>query len=420
MFGQVLDKLATWFGRAFLLSRYFPCLLFAVVNAAVAYAAFPGARGLLNGIFSAAAGDKAIYVLALLGAVAIASYAIAPFGQFVTRLLEGAFLPQRLAEVLVLAQAQQLEAQTSEEQRLFLDRAALPERDQIVNRLATFREAGAALGTITDTPSIDRAETTVAMLRSKRYLRRRVSSGELIAAIGAVADALRRNCADVGMLSLPVRADNHRAAEKLSNLHTELTDTLVPYANDIAEEKEAVAVDRVERLFARGDLAPTRLGNDAAALRGYCKTRYGIEFDFFWPRFQLVLQKNDKLSSAIVGAKIQLDFTIFSLALTVGSTVAWIALLGALSDNVPLMVGVVVLGPLTTAFWLHAVHASHSEFADVVRSAVDIGRFEVLQALHLPLPATTAAEKRTWERIARLAMLSDDSMDFTLKHPPPS
>jgi hypothetical protein len=420
MFGQVLDKLSTWFGRAFLLSRYFPCLLFAIVNAAIAYAAFPIARDLLKKVFFATSGDKAIYIIGVLGAVAVISYAIAPFGQFVTRLLEGAYLPQWLAEVLVLAQARQLEAQAEEERRLFLDRAALPEAKHVISRLATVREAGAALKRIADAPSIHQAETKIAALRVKRYLRRRISSGELIAAIGAIADALRRNCAEVGLLRLPVSVEEHSAAEKLSDLHTELTVVLVPYAKDIAEEKEAVAVDRIERLFARGELAPTRLGNDAAALRGYCRTRYGIEFDFFWPRFQLVLQKNDKLSSAIAGAKIQLDFTILSLALTVVSTIVWIGLLYRLSDNLLLLVSIIFFGPLSTAFWLGAVHASHSEFAEVVRSAVDIGRFEVLQALRLPLPATTKVEKRTWERTARMAMLGEESVDFTLKHPPQS
>ena len=49
------------------------------------------------------------------------------------------------------------------------------------------------------------------------------------------------------------------------------------------EEREAILFDRSQRLFAPDVLAPTRLGNDAAALRSYCKTgRPGADdCDFF-------------------------------------------------------------------------------------------------------------------------------------------
>ena len=36
MFGQVLEKLDSWFGRSFLLASYFPWLIFAVANAVMA------------------------------------------------------------------------------------------------------------------------------------------------------------------------------------------------------------------------------------------------------------------------------------------------------------------------------------------------------------------------------------------------
>jgi hypothetical protein len=48
MFGQVLDKLDTWFGRAFLLSRYFPCLIITTINALLALAAFPELRPVVS------------------------------------------------------------------------------------------------------------------------------------------------------------------------------------------------------------------------------------------------------------------------------------------------------------------------------------------------------------------------------------
>ncbi len=417
MFGQVLDKLDTWFGRAFLLSRYFPCLLFVTTNAVIAYASFATLRPPIdNAIANANSPTLVIYLVAALAAIGVFAYVISPFGLFVTRLLEGDFLGPNSAAFFAFGETRRLNCLAERLRESFERRASLPEPRVVNRRLAEIRRQGARHAAITNPGAIRRAEKAIRRLNAKVYLRRPIQFGELVTGIESLSEALRENCADVGLLRVPVRLEDHRCAERLAKVHREFSRQIVYYAKETAEDIEASAFDAREQLFAKVLLKPTRLGNEAAALRDYCKTRYGIEFDFFWPRFQLAIQKNDKLSSAIVTAKIQLDFAIFSLVLTTVAAVAWFVIFALIGHRIPLLAAL-VLGPPTVALWLQVVHASYAGFAEVVRSSIDIGRFELLQALHQPLPVTTEAEKQMWERLANLVCFASHQHNLTFKHP---
>ncbi|HYZ61873.1 MAG TPA: hypothetical protein VE650_05415, partial [Acetobacteraceae bacterium] len=52
----------------------------------------------------------------------------------------------------------------------------------------------------------------------------------------------------------------------------------------------------------------------------------------------------------------------------------------------------------------------------IVRSAIDLGRFDVLTALHYPLPPTLEAERRVWDGLARLAKLEESGPDRAFAH----
>lgn len=420
MFGQVLDKLDTWFGRAFLLSRYFPCLLFAAANTLIACLEFATLRPPVLAALRAADSIAMVVNLVIgLAAIAVVAYVLSPVGQAVTRLLEGEFLPGWLTGSLVLFQTIRSDAAARRLKEVFQRRTALPDEASITARLAAARRMGARHRAVPDSDAITRADNALDPLRAARELRRSISGGELIAAVEIMADALRSNCAETRQLKAPVNPKHHAAVEQLDRLHHELTDQLLVYAHHIAEEAEARVDTQNERLFGQEELAPTRLGNEAAALRRYCRTRYGIEFDFFWPRFQLAIQKNDKLSAAIVTAKIQFDFAIFSLALTAASTAAWIMILVLTGQTeLPLFL-VVLFGLPMSRFWLWVVHESYRDFADVVRGAIDISRFDLLDALRYPLPPGSEAEKQIWNRAARQAQhgYASELPNVTLRHP---
>ena len=420
MFGQVLDKLDTWFGRSFLLSRYFPCLLFAVCNTAIACLAFPALRSPVLTALRAADSTAMLANLFMgLAAIAVVAYVLSPLAQAMTRLLEGEVLPGWLMGSMILFQTIRSDTEARRYEEAFQRRAALPDQDKITARLAAARDMGESHQAVPGKDAIRRADAALDALRASRELRQPISAGALSTAAEFMAVALRSNCAETRRLKVPINSGDHESCEQLDRLHHELTDRLLPYAHDIAEEHEARADTQRERLFGRAELAPTRLGNEAAALRYYCKTRYGIEFDTFWPRFQLAIQKNDKLSAAIVTAKIQFDFAIFSLALTAASTAAWIVILGLAEEALFPLFLVLLFGPPVTRFWLWAVHETYRDFADVVRGAIDIGRFDLLDALRYPLPPSGEAEKQVWDRAARQALhgYAGSHSNITLRHP---
>jgi hypothetical protein len=418
MFGQVLDKLDSWFGRSFLLAWYFPWLLFSISNLLLAAAEFPEARAFLLTEYSrVASSDKVLDLFLALGGVAIVAYTLSPAIQPVTRLLEGEGLWRWIAEPLLLGHAKRAQTLAIRGEEMFLDRAELPKTRAVVTRLAAVRAAGAQTGTVLDPTSIDAAETAINKLEALRYLNRPIENTDLSLAVQLLSTALQRNCADLIALKTPVSATTYPNAKRLDKLSRLMTGTLVPYAIDIAQRKESHALDIHNKLFADAEVAPTRLGNDVAALRSYCETRYRFDFDFFWPRLQLVM-KDQKIAEKLATAKIQVDFSILSLTLSVLFVTIWLLVLGAWGTSFTALFIIVVCGPPAIGLWLWMVHESYSAFAELVRGAIDVCRFDLLEALRRPLPATTEAEMEVWDQTARLLLLNEHN-DVTFKHPSP-
>jgi hypothetical protein len=162
---------------------------------------------------------------------------------------------------------------------------------------------------------------------------------------------------------------------------------------------------------------PSNPPSNHPRLRGYCESRYGFEFDFFWPRLQLVIQQNDKLGSSIVNAKIQVDFSILCLTLSALTGIMWVVLLTVIGNSLWTLLLIAIFVPPMVYGWLALVHASYTAFSELVRSAIDITRLDLLRKLHLPLPETTEAERQLWEMVARWLILNDKDSNLSFVHP---
>ncbi len=416
MFGQVLDKLDSWFGRSFLLAWYFPWLLFFVSNLLLAAVEFPEARAFLLAEYGRITSSEKLFDLVLaLGGVAVVAYTVSPAIQPVTRLLEGQDLWRWVAEPLLLGYPQRARSFAAQDNEMFLDRAKLPTTLAVISQLSAMRADGARIGTVTDPDAINAAEVETNKLQILRYLNRPIKNTDLSITVQAVSNALRRNCADLIALKQPVSPEVFSNAKRLDELSRLMTGTLVPYAIDIAQRQESRAFDVRNKLFGDAELAPTRLGNDVAALRSYCETRYKFDFDFFWPRLQLVM-KNQKMAEKLATAKIQVDFSILSLTLSVLFAMIWLLVLGVWGASFVSLFIIVAFAPPVVALWLWMVHESYSAFAELVRGAIDLSRFDLLEALRRPLPATTEAELEVWDKTARSLLLNEHS-DVTFRHP---
>lgn len=423
MFGQVLDKLSTWFGQSFVLSIFFPWLIFAIVNLVMVAMTFPSLDAYLSRYMDNVAGNQVLAIIGSLATVGVFAYVSSPLVQVLTEILEGKYVPVLVAEILTHGQAVRLRRLVEQNQAMLVDRQNVRRLPDMAGRLYQARRAGIAAHRNDYPDAITRAEEAQQRLREKCDLNRYISSSELIAAEENLFLALQRNCAEEAQLQLPADAREIARSRRLDELHRQMVEELLPGATRIANRKFAgIAAERA-RLFAIGEdgeafaeLHPTRLGNHAAAMRSYCDTRYGFEFEFFWPRFLIAIQKNTELSSAIVKAKIQLDFAVLLFWLTLLFVALWLPLLAVYGESLIMLLALAGLGPVVIRSLLRLVHVSYSGFAEIVRSAIDTNRFELLRALRRRLPVSTQDERIIWEQAAQLLRLGE-KLDTTFRHP---
>jgi len=413
MFGQVLEKLDVYFGRAFLLARYVPWLLCVAGNAVIASIEYPQIREVFWRAATDLTGERAFaFVIVLLGTWVVA-YGTSPVVQFVLDFLEGSKMPGWLRQVLALGHAWRRDALDQEKREAHRRLGDNESFDGLLRELGEAGRVGSKWRAIRDPVAIERAARAVAPLNRARQLIQPVSVAEVRSAVRELTIALRENCDDPDLLA---EESDRKRARQLAELQRSMWSRIVPHAKALAEEHDRLTAIERHRRFAERVLAPTGLGNEAAALRSYCATRYGIDFDFFWPRFLLVARGDPKLSDALASAKIQLDFSVVVLTLSSLSLLVWSVVL--LWHGTSLLAAAVVagLGPLVVYGWMGVVQASYAEFADVVRSSIDLRRFDVLTALRQALPASSGDESRCWEAAQRLSMFDEHRANVALRH----
>jgi hypothetical protein len=244
----------------------------------------------------------------------------------------------------------------------------------------------------------------------KWYRNQIVKPDEVKKAAAALRAALAHNYANHIQLNQKQKIvdDDQAWSQKLHKAHDDFVNKLLPYALEVARERRTLTFTERYRRFAKAELAPTRLGNDTATLRSYCETRYNLDFDFFWPRLQIVLQKDQNLNTAIVNSKTQLDFAVLLFWLTALFTGVWLVVLTFCGNSLWAFVIVAALGPLVARLWLGIVQASYAAFAELARSAVDLKRLDLLTALHWPLPPTADAELLTWKAVGERMSIGPD------------
>ncbi|QRM54782.1 hypothetical protein [Sinorhizobium sp. BG8] len=418
MLTEVLGRIDGWLGRSFMLARFFPWLLFCLGNAFLAGVAFPSVREfLLTEYQNLGSGEKLVNLAMLLAGVAVLAFTLSPLVQPITSLLEGKGLPWWLAEPLVLGHVLSRDRRLERGYRMFLRRAKLPDSKVVITRLSKDRAEGVFTRAVTNPDAIKAAQRAIRSLRATRYLNRPIEVDALQEGIDCLSKALRENCADVSRLSASAVRATRKRATRLDALHREMMFKIAKYAKDIAEAHDAREFAAYERSFAAAEVAPTRFGNDIAALRSYCETRYGFYFDFFWPRLQLVL-KDEVILARLDSARIQLDFSILSLVLSGLFTVIWLVVLGFWGTSLEALLTIAIVGPLLIGLWLWIVHESFSAYAEVVKGAIDTRRFELLSALRRPLPKTVEEEPEVWRSTERLLALGERDEGIVYEHPP--
>jgi hypothetical protein len=173
---------------------------------------------------------------------------------------------------------------------------------------------------------------------------------------------------------------------------------------------------RHEQLFygypsQENQLLPTQLGNVLRAAEDYAQSKYGMDVVFWWPRLWLILpeamqqQIDDSQTPMLSLLNLTTQLAVISFAgfiyLCVQYTGPW-KLFAFLAAFITLIVGIIL-----TAFAYQGAVSHAKVYGTLIRSVVDTYRFDLLRALHQPMPPNLYEEKKLWDDLIRWAYLNE-------------
>ena len=152
-------------------------------------------------------------------------------------------------------------------------------------------------------------------------------------------------------------------------------------------------------------IMPTKLGNILRAAEDYSRIVYGMDITFWWPRLTILLPENlvTELEETFVPVIAMLNFGtmlfIFSIICSLDALTRYYF---TYNDNnvgtwLPFIIlGVPILG-LLMAILLYSGATRHAQdYGTLIRTAVDLYRFDLLEQLHQELPTNPSQEKALW------------------------
>jgi len=191
---------------------------------------------------------------------------------------------------------------------------------------------------------------------------------------------------------------------------------LIDRAEEIWAAREAQAFNETGFQFGTAEIAPTAMGNIAQSMQSYTYSRYYLNLETFWSRLQLVLQSNKDFYANLLDAKTQLDFLVACCWLSGLTTVLWIVLMLWGGFSIWPFLVVSVGGPLFSMSFYRLAVKNYLVFADLVRTGVDLYRFELLQSLHMVLPHSIRDERATWQALERLSSYGQVDYELSYQH----
>lgn len=412
MFSSILSSLQTLISPRFIVANFSPALAFWFINALTLF--------LLNGSFQVFAHDalnqtlpfSAVLVTAVMVGVAISAYFLSALLPAIQSLMEGNW-PSRVSSFFVPAQMTHFERlgdRIAENSRLRGGLGTTSTGETQAQRwqesLTIALEQGTAIAGTNNYTFRNASARAVERLADRRRHSRAIPANDINAAVVDLVFDLRANNTD------RPGPDNDFALEKTRARLWEL----IEYDEQFALTEYRLLINKCRFTFGALPLAPTAMGNIAKTIQSYAVERYDLNFEFFWSRLQPIVQKDAQFGPILQSAKTQLDFLISSSFLTFVWTALWGPWLFLTSGPQWLFLGVTLLGPLLSWTWYRIAVAHYRVFADVLRTAVDLFRFDLLTALRIPLPTGVQDEYVLWEKLDAVHSLNERN-DLRYIHP---
>jgi hypothetical protein len=216
-----------------------------------------------------------------------------------------------------------------------------------------------------------------------------VTAAQIDAEVSAFVTVLENNSPDIlGNPSSDALDDDYIALRRLS-----------AYARERWATKAAQALEAVELDFAGSRPAATRMGNIAQSTAYYAQSRYGINLDVFWPRFQDALNKNDKFRTQLDDANTRLDFVISLYWQTFLFTLLWTLVLPFWGDSIALFLVVAIGGVIACLLWYRVARENYRGLAAIMRASIDLHRHSVLDVMKIEAPAGLEEERALWSQL---------------------
>lgn len=408
MFDSMLTAFQAFFSRAFWFGCFLPVALGAVLHAVILSLAIPGVLP-VDRIGKPT--ETTMFFALTVGALVVLAYAIAPLTPALRAILDGWFLPDWLHDLLRAPRVRRCREmrQRAEQARTVHNAFNQIRNQEWPRKVWAAGEVGEGLCKADAIKKIEKAEAAICQLSAemKRVL---PEPAQFQSALDMLCEALKVNSAKLS-------ADHHDFAnsERLALARSRLR-TMIDQALDEAY----YALARAEFKRSRSGILPTRVGDAREAVERYSLDAYRVDFDFVWPRIQMLLQKpvegaNDYYER-LNDAQSQISFAVLSLALTATVPIIWLPVLALMSTKLWLFLLIGALSPIVIMLLYELVVQSQRAFGDVVKVAIDKYRQQVLtDILRQPAPRTLAAERHLWRQ---LKAATDPGNEFDLVFAP--
>lgn len=388
----LLEKLRGLFTPAFLISSVTPLFCFILVNAAI-LGQFNDATGnWLHDFFLLETTPKTLLAAIIAIGLLVVAYVFSTLNLGLRQLLEGARLPKWLRSQLCSSETARLDAllrelQECQKARFQFSRQFPLWKKQLLDARALGAKRGPRVGPEANGPPHASLEELERMRREGAPL----MVDNVKTHIDQLTERLSKNSADLS---------DDSDSRRLDYDHARILE-LIDYAQQRIEAEYIRLYNERDFNFSRDTVAPTRMGNIAESVRSYAQSRYSMNLVFFWTRLQKVVQEKTEFYKTLQDAKTQLDFTVSLFWLTTISTGGWILLLPLLSRTWLPVIAVWAIGPVLMRIWYLVALQNYRSFADLLRSSLDLFRFELLKELKVALPDNAETERALWDRLNR-------------------
>jgi hypothetical protein len=165
------------------------------------------------------------------------------------------------------------------------------------------------------------------------------------------------------------------------------------------------------------DILPTRLGNTLIAAERYSFDRHGADPIVLWPRLYHLLPR--EFVDDVEDARAALEFLlVISLWFVIAGTGS-LTLLTVTHAAFGLAVLVLALSALGAyAFYLSGIRAA-TEYAEQMRSGVELYRLQLLEWMKIKKPRNLAEELESWDRLLDMVVNNATDPDIDYVYPEP-